>query len=583
MPLPPKHRLPAAVVLIVCGLAARIAPAQSQETSLTSEERAKLDTFEGVLIDKADAVFAGRDWPRALAEYDAFVVQFPDSKVTPYAILRKGRSLQEVQKRFEAIAVYQEVLDFFPDDVKFAAAALYRIGECHMQNGDVSKAMKAWFELSEDPEYVKEPLGAPALNGLAENLIKQGKVEEGIKRYDQVAIEFRTKNPDSANGAAGRVVNHYVRTKPDADKLRDFHVRFHHPQGQPPELAADEPYWRGVRETIRHNSQFTDVQKGEKNDFFRYWAGRMQPMLPANDDHQLDVARYLRIVDGDEAAWVARLDKQFADHQKEGDAGRIIRWIGLFAANRPKAEEYYRKLDFAKLSNDAIVATCGAIIDNGGDPALAANAFDKLRFAEMKDEQKQSLVNWLQQRSQFPGSRDLAIRTCRSFSDATQGTMALLRYLHWRAQYARVPADIPEGLAVAAEMQKTPATAKEAYGIAANLLQWSGKYEEAIAAYRQADAPPGTLYSIADCLVALGRLDPAVSQLREIENFFQDQAPVAALKIAYLYRDAGIKEKFVRTLRGVLKKYPKSGQSSEAHQRLEEMGLPIGGGVDAEE
>jgi hypothetical protein len=33
----------------------------------------------------------------------------------------------------------------------------------------------------------------------------------------------------------------------------------------------------------------------------------------------------------------------------------------------------------------------------------------------------------------------------------------------------------------------------------------------------------------------------------------------------------------------VLKKYPKSGESSQAHQRLEEMGLPIGGGVDAEE
>ena len=39
----------------------------------------------------------------------------------------------------------------------------------------------------------------------------------------------------------------------------------------------------------------------------------------------------------------------------------------------------------------------------------------------------------------------------------------------------------------------------------------------------------------------------------------------------------------MRSVRGVIKKYPKSGQSSEAHQRLEEMGLPIGGGVDAEE
>jgi TolA-binding protein len=138
-------------------------------------------------------------------------------------------------------------------------------------------------------------------------------------------------------------------------------------------------------------------------------------------------------------------------------------------------------------------------------------------------------------------------------------------------------------LAVAADLRKVPAFAGDATLLSANLLHWSGKYEEAIAAYRQADKPPQTLYDISDCLVKLGRLEPAVAQLREVENFFADQAPVAALRVAYLYRDAGVKEKFVRSLRGVLKKYPKSGQSSEAHQRLEEMGLPIGGGTDAEE
>ena len=84
-------------------------------------------------------------------------------------------------------------------------------------------------------------------------------------------------------------------------------------------------------------------------------------------------------------------------------------------------------------------------------------------------------------------------------------------------------------------------------------------------------------------MAKLGKLEPAVSQLREVENFFKDRAPEAALAASYLYRDAGQKEKYVRSLRGVLKKYPKSGESSQAHQRLEEMGLPIGGGVDADE
>ena len=37
-----------------------------------------------------------------------------------------------------------------------------------------------------------------------------------------------------------------------------------------------------------------------------------------------------------------------------------------------------------------------------------------------------------------------------------------------------------------------------------------------------------------------------------------------------------------RSLRMVLKKYPKSGQSSEAHQRLEKLGVRIGGAIDAD-
>jgi tetratricopeptide (TPR) repeat protein len=269
--------------------------AVGQETSLTSEERAKLDTFEGVSIDKADKVFAAQEWPRAVAEYDAFIVQFPESKVTPYAILRKGRSLQAAQKRFEAVKVYQEVLDFFPDDVKYAAAALYRIGESHAQNGDVPKAMKAWFDLSEDPDYVKEPLGAAALNGLAENLIKQGKADEGIGRFEQVAVEFRLKNSDAARAAIARVVPHHVRTKPDNKKLRDFYVAvktFHHGPHEPgADVATDAGYWAAVRQEIGQHARFTDVQKEEREAFYRYWAGQLQGKLPANDDQQNGTTR----------------------------------------------------------------------------------------------------------------------------------------------------------------------------------------------------------------------------------------------------------------------------------------------------
>ena len=564
---------------------------RAQETALSHDERSKLDTFEGITIDKADKVFAAKDWPRAVAEYDAFIVQFPESQITPYAILRKGRSLQEALKRFEAIKVYQEVLDFFPDDVKYAAAALYRIGESHMQSGDVPRAMTSWFELSEDADYVKEPLGAAALNGLAENLIKQGKADDGIERFEQVAVEFRTMNPDAARAAIAKVVPHHIRTKPDGKKLRDFYVaaKTFQPNPQEPgvDVAVDEAYWAAVRRGIGENDRFTDVQKGEREAFYRYWAGQMQAALQDDDDQQIAIANYLRAADRDEAAWAQRLDKQFAAHQKAGDYRRIVRWVGLFATDQAKAAEYYRQLDFAKMSNADILALVYAIVENKGDAGLAGSTFGKLKLAEIEDGEKQVICDWMRERWQLPGTRDLALRACQGFSDANKGKMAALRYLHWRCHphhsHVRTQDDIKDGLAIAAEMQKVPGTAQEAFSLGGNLLQWSGKYEEAIKAYQQADSPPQTLFWTAECLAKLGKLEPAVAQLREVENFFKDQAPAAALAVAQLYRDAGIQEKYVRSLRGVLKRYPKSDESSQAHQRLEAMGLPIGGGVDAEE
>jgi len=583
--------LPLFLSLAAIGLP--LATAHGRETALTPDERSKLDTFEGVTIDKADKVFAGKDYRRSLAEYDAFIVQFPESKAIPYAILQKGRSLQLLDKRFEAIKVYQEVLDFFPDDVKYAAAAQYRIGQSHAENGDVEKAMKAWLALADDADYAKEPLGADALNALADNLLKQGKADEAVKRYEQVGVDFRASNPEAARAAIERVAAHHIKTKPDAEKLRAFYVAAktfeHNPQTPGEDAATDALYWRRIREWIKDpaNSKFTDVQKDERDAFYRYWAGKMQGMMPTDDGFQIDLCEYMRAYERDDVAWAKRLDKQFADRHKDGDYARVVRWINAFATKKDKVEEYYQKLDFAKMPNADIQNLVYTLLETSRDPDRAKAAFDKLRSAELPDDAKMSMFNWFRDRWPLPGSRDLALRTCELFANADAGRMQALRYLHWRCHphhgHIRMEKDFPEGLALAADMQKVPAHAKEAFSLGGNLLQWSGKYEDAIKVYQQADNPPQTLLWTSECLAKLGKLDPAVAQLREVENFFADAAPDAALRTAYLYRDAGIKEKYVRSLRGVLKKYPKSGQSSEAHQRLEEMGLPIGGGVDAEE
>ena len=75
----------------------------------------------------------------------------------------------------------QEILDYFPNDVKYAAAALYLIGECHFDNGDVEKAMRRWAELAETlppgveivPVYDRGPLIERAVTNLRQKLVQQ--------------------------------------------------------------------------------------------------------------------------------------------------------------------------------------------------------------------------------------------------------------------------------------------------------------------------------------------------------------------------------------------------------------------------
>jgi tetratricopeptide (TPR) repeat protein len=572
------------VVAWCCGTAAA-----ADDAAYPADLRAKLDTFEGVALDKADAVYAKGDHARAVAEYDAFLARFPESRAVPYAILRKGRGLQQSLKRFEAIRVYQEVLDYFPDDVPFAALALYRIGECHAESGDIDKALVVWAKFAADEAYVRQPVGAAALNALAGNLIRQGRLDEGIARYEQVATTFRTANPERAREAIRLVTEHHVRTRPDPRRLRDFYVAVKTFEAKPQEpaedAARDAVYWPRVREAVVGHGRFDAGQQAARQAYYATWAAAAAAALPDDDEQQIAAAGFAFQADGDVAAWTGKLDAHFARLQKPGDYGRVVRWVEACASHPEHMETYYAKLDFAKLSNDDITRLVLTLLRNG-QPRWASSTFDKLRLDDMADDAKGRLADAMREFGGQAAAREMAVRASLACRDRNLGKSLALRYLHWRCAPSnsamRTPADVDDALRLAAELESAPDHATRAASLAANILQWVGRYEEAIQAYRKADDPPHSLFATAECLQKLGRIEPAVAQLAEIESFFKDQAAEAALRIAYVYRDTGKDDRYVATLRGVLKKYPQSSQSSEAHQRLEELGVRIGGGVNAD-
>jgi len=566
-------------------LCAGVVSAAPYEVNLSNQELKKLDTFEAHTLSQADVTFGKRKYREALKEYDAFIVEFPKSKLVPYAILRKGRCLHLDSKRYQAIREYEEILDYFPNSIKYAAAALYYTGQAHAQNGELDKAMMAWAEMAQDEDYRTHYLAAFAINSLAGNLMKQEKVNDAVRYYDQVCVDFKGVNRDARWAAIGKVIYHHIRRHANEKKLRDFYVRAgtfeHAARKAPDDLDKDRLYWQRVYERVWSFGSFNNLQADAKKKYYKYWADRIEGRFPEWDTYQIHVANLRYAHEEDRTKWGARLDAQFEKYQKEGDWNRIMQWIKLYTAFPQKVDQYFRKIKVDKMTNAEIQRLAFLFYDQVRNKELGRNLVGRLRYDEMKDSEHAGLA-----RSLWNRDTELVEPSISRMEEQEWANMETLEFFFWGKEHHRLTAaQLKRCHPLAVEMTKVDRYAKRAWWIKAEFHRWDGQYEEAIAAYRMADNPSRNLWMIVDCFLALRKPKPAIVQLKEIETFFKNESSIAALRIAHVYRDAGDKPKYVSSLRGVLKKYPESGQSSSAHQELESMGYKIsryiGGGEDA--
>jgi tetratricopeptide (TPR) repeat protein len=135
-----------------------------------------------------------------------------------------------------------------------------------------------------------------------------------------------------------------------------------------------------------------------------------------------------------------------------------------------------------------------------------------------------------------------------------------------------------KALAEIPELMKSPKYADGLVWTKATLLQGLGRHDEAIQAFRAANKQPDSTWEIANCMVALKQFDQAVKTVSELESVGGATASQASFKVAEIYRISGDKGREVTQLRAVLRRYPKSAESSEAHNRLEGYGLALTGG-----
>ncbi|NQW46957.1 MAG: tetratricopeptide repeat protein [Planctomycetes bacterium] len=538
---------------------------------------AKLDTFESLNLEEADKLFAKGDFKGAYAGYKAHSLEFTKSAALPYVILRMGRCLHKLDKRNAAIQAYQEVLDYFPDDVVYAADALYLIGECHGQNGEEAKQTAAWAKLVKDDAYVTQPRSGWALTFLAQRMAALGKFEEATEYQWRTAVAFLKSNPQAAQQARVAVIGHYAVRNPNHDKLKEFYTAASGFDGRGDNVADpenDARYWATALSTA------LQAPPDDKEKVCRYWVAKVGDKLP-DDETVRKLACDLQLgADKDAAAWMARMQKQFA--RKPATLDRVFLWCEWLRGDPKGMAAFYEKHGQPLAAGLADLGKKMSVMDRLRHLGLGDQALAVLRSARL-DGLDDSQIVGLGNFAAFYEPEEAVVRYYARLKDPL--TAAKARFDYYNARSDRNPPIMEKALAEVAVLEKSTQHAGPNLTWAkAWLLQRLGRFEEAIKVYREANRQPDSTWQIADCLVAMKQFPQAVNTVKELEAVGGTVASAAAIKAADIHRTAGDKGAEVKQLRSVLKRYPKSGESSLAHNRLEAYGVPlVGGESEAEE
>lgn len=561
-------------------LAAACLSAQNQagqEITYPGEAFAKLDTFEGVNLEDADKLFIKGDFQGAYAAYKAYSFEFPKSKALPYVLLRLGRCLHKLDKRNAAIKSYQDVVDYFPDDVAYAAAALFHIGECHGQNGEEEKQTAVWARMVKDDGYVTQPNSGTALIHLGTEMQKLGKHEEAAEYQWRTAVAFLKTNPNAAKAAREAVIRHYVVRSPNHEKLKEFYIAASGFDGQGRETGKPEEdarYWVAVFNYALEKND--DAALREKA--CAYWTAKLGDPFTDNDDLRRLWCDATLVHEKDPAGWQARMEKQFS--LKPATIDRVLQWCEYL-----KAAPEIRSAFFAKQTKPLLASMKAPDLME-----LMARLHHPLQMHEeaqliMRAVRTDGLTDEEIRRFALLAANyqteEEVLRHLARIKDKLFATKARFDYFHSRSH--RNPPFMEKALAEIPELAKSPQYADGLTWTKANLLQNLGRHEEAIEAFRAANKQPDSTWGISDSLVALKQYDQAIKTVSELESLGGGVASSASLRVADIYRISGDKAKEVGQLRTVLRRYPKTGESAAAHDRLEAYGVAlVGGEAEAE-
>ena len=451
-----------------------------------------------------------------------------------YAVFMQGYSRQQAHDRNEAIKLFNEVLDIYPEEKFIAVPARYMLSCVKRELGDVRQADADLDEIVDDKAADGHPIYFNVLRSLGSARWAKNRIDEAIEYWSKIV--FSKGRPDSSlwNNSRSDLICALIVSK-----------RFD-------ELEA--AVLAGVGDDRRKRAEALAANAKWMSEADCYWYHAVTQYLDrrwpkdkkaSERTEQLEKIRrgYAAWFDGEAAAFegvddgwmcaVAQLRIRLRC-EKSGEILKRVKAMERFVTNA--------KPDQVDGRARTIALELAGIGEKDAARAAAEMAKSSHCRLHLQYEVENALSDW----------------------------KAAVQYLTEYVESQPPPA--PDDLK------------RAKYDLAWTLRVRLGEHEKAVRIYQDLDDPPKSLWGLAEALRDCGKKTESYKTLTEIASMFPNDAPNAVLRIAQWKERDGDKEKAIAFYRRLLTnpQWKKSSASSEAHQALERFGIATGGAMTNE-
>ena len=563
-------------------------PIYSEELALDGQTRAELDAWELNRLDAADKAWdraqdksKGRKGDRELftaanAAYQSFIEEFPRSPAVAYALFRQARSFHMDNKRDSARQLYQDIIEFFPDQALFATAALWYQGLSHKEDGNNDDAIRTWSLIAKDKGYRVQTIAADALLELGRYLIKVKRYPEAIEYLSEMAKDFRTRNEEAARDAISLVVDHLVRRTREENKLRDFYISVRGFGSRPirdfairesSQLQDERSYWKEVMDQVNDRGRFSEDELAERKLYWSTWAQRLTDRWQDWDEYRLNRLDWQLNAGGDKDQWVKAVRAQYDSKRGSGGNDRVRDFLLHFAKQPDQLLAIFSDLDWNSMNGRETRETVYFAFKKLGSDDLGYRAVASIPDDKLNDEELAQLANGILNRRDSkakPTAQGIAQRIKEEELQAITQLRILER--HGRDE-------VEKFLAIAKSLHASERFGAEAREKSAEVLMGAKRYEEAISEWRAWGKDPDYRYRVAECYVRSGDFRQAAGELEIVERSFTDRNRAkAALLQAEVWSTAKDAKKRDEVLVRILREYRGTPEHSKAHDWREKLG-----------